>query len=95
MDTSTVGARTAEPFPLLLNSDELHRLRFLAYLRRTGRIRPPATVAAEVDALCAALLRNPPSPRTTTEGPRTPYGGLPPLWRAWAEQQEKRKQQRA
>jgi hypothetical protein len=94
MDTSTVGARAAEPSPRLLSPDEWQRLRFLAYLRRTGRLRPPATVAAEVDALCTALLRNPPSPPTGSEGPRAPYGGLPPLWRAWAEQQAQRTQQR-
>src|SRR5438874_4750091 len=44
---------------------ELARLRFLVYRRRTGRIRPPVPVRAEVNALCAALLATsgPPDPQ--------------------------------
>jgi hypothetical protein len=44
---------------------ELARLRFLVYRRRTGRMRPPVPVRAEVDALCASLLATsgPPDPQ--------------------------------
>jgi hypothetical protein len=64
-----VRTRRTEPADLAprwpqFSERELARLRFLVYRRQTGRIRPPAPVCAEVDALCAALL--------TTAGPPDP-----------------------
>lgn len=35
---------------------ELNRLRFLAFCRQTGRIRPAPTVRPEMEELCASLL---------------------------------------
>jgi len=77
---------------------ELDRLRFLVYLRQTGRIHRPAPVRAEVDALCAALLTypappDPAPPRRSTGGAvpspaparRAAPAGVPPMWAAWSE----------
>lgn len=76
---------------------ELDRLRFLVYLRQTGRIHRPAPVRAEVDALCTALLTDPGRPdpgppRRPTGGAVPPApprraapGGVPPMWAAWSE----------
>jgi hypothetical protein len=45
-----------------------------------------------MEALCAALLRGPLVSQGTMGVQRKAYNsGLPPLWRAWAEQQEQRK----
>lgn len=74
-----------------LSADDLHRLRFFAYLRRTGRLRPPTPVGAEADALCAILFREPSAPRAAIGGRHDAYyGGLPPLWREWVEKQKLR-----
>jgi hypothetical protein len=78
--------RERRPGPALSAAD-LERLRFFAYLRRTGRLRP-AAVDASVDALCTALLREAPAPRVRGSGPS--HGGLPSIWQAWAEQQRQR-----
>jgi hypothetical protein len=58
---------------------ERARLRFLVYRRQMGRIRPPAPVRAEVDALCAALLAtsDPPDPQP----PKRPISGGGVLYR--------------
>jgi hypothetical protein len=81
----------AEPAWPALSADDLRRLRFFTYLRMTGRIRPPASIGPEADALCAALLREPPARRVPGSVPRNPYhGGLPPVWQAWAEKQKQR-----
>jgi hypothetical protein len=76
----------ALPWPALSAADR-RRLHFVAYLRRTGRLRPAAPVTAAVEALCTALLR-PPAPRVRVSGPS--HGGLPPIWQAWAEKQKVR-----
>ena len=92
MSSTPMGAQNEELSWPLLSAAELGRLRFLAYLRQTGRLRPPAPAGAEVEALCAALLRDPLVSQDTSGVQRNAYyGGLPPLWRAWAEQQERRK----
>ncbi len=91
MDLTPPDGQTAEPSWPSLSADDLHRLRFFAYLHRRGRLRPPAPIGAEVDALCTALLREPPAPQATIGGRRNAYhGGLPPLWQAWAEKQKQR-----
>jgi hypothetical protein len=55
---------------------ELARRRFLVYRRQTGRIRPPAPVRAEVDALCAALLATSGSPDPQPPKRPVPGGGV-------------------
>jgi hypothetical protein len=86
MTEAELNRWTTEPAWPSLSADDLRRLRFFAYLRRTGRIRPPAPTEEEVDALCAALLREPPTARATIGGgPNAYHGGLPLLWQAWAE----------
>jgi hypothetical protein len=85
--TSSATGSGAPPWPALSAAD-LERLRFFAYLRRMGRLRPAAAVDASVDALCMALLREPPAPRVRGSGPS--HGGLPPIWQAWAEKQRQR-----
>jgi hypothetical protein len=89
MDLTPPDARTAEPSWPALSASDLRRLSFFAYLRRTGRLRPPSPIGPEVDALCTALLREPPAPRVTVGGRRNAHhGGLPPLWQAYAERQK-------
>jgi hypothetical protein len=91
MDVPAPNGQPAEPAWPSLNSDDLRRLRFFAYLRGTGRIRPPTLVGPEVDALCASLLREAPVTRATSGVRRNAYhGGLPPIWQAWAEKQKQR-----
>jgi hypothetical protein len=85
--TSSAAGWGASPRPALSAAD-LERLRFFAYLRRTGRLRPAAPVDVTVDALCTALLREPPAPRVRVSRPS--HGGLPPIWQAWAETQKQR-----
>jgi hypothetical protein len=88
MDETPPAARQgAPPWPALSAAD-LRRLHFFAYLRRTGRLRPAAPVTVAVDALCTALLQEPPAPRVKVSGPY--HGGLPPLWQTWAEKQKQR-----
>jgi hypothetical protein len=88
LDATLQEARPeALPWPALSAAD-LRRLHFFAYLRRTGRLRPAAPVTAAVDALCTALLREPPASRVRGSGPY--HGGLPPLWQTWAEKQKPR-----
>jgi len=74
------GSAAAQAWPSL-SADDLSRLRFLAYLHRTGRIRPPAPIRPEVDALCTALFCEPSAPRSA-------IGGLPPLWQTWTGNQK-------
>jgi hypothetical protein len=101
MDSTPPDRRTAPSWPAL-SADDLHRLRFLAYLRRTGRLRPPGPIGEEVDALCRALRRKPMAPSATSglrrsayhHGPRPSWyhGGLPPVWQAWAAKQQRNAQ---
>jgi hypothetical protein len=91
MDVPAPHGRTAEPTWPSLSAADLRRLHFLAYLRLTGRIRPPAPIRPAVDALCTALFRAPPAPRATIgERPNAYHGGLPPLWQAWAAKQARK-----
>jgi hypothetical protein len=62
--TRTEPADLATRWPQF-SERERARLRFLVYRHRTGRIRPPVPVRAEVDALCASLLATsgPPDPQ--------------------------------
>jgi hypothetical protein len=85
--TSSAAGAGAPPWPALGAAD-LERLHFLAYRRRMGRLRPAAPVDATVEALCTALLREPPAPRVWVSG--RSQGSLPPLWQEWAEQQTQR-----
>lgn len=93
MTPISIGGPATELSWPLLSTAELRRLRFLAYLRRTGRIRPPAPVSAETNALCASLLSDAPAlPSAAPRGQRsraTVQGGLPPLWYTWAETQRR------
>jgi hypothetical protein len=100
MDVPAPIGPTAEPAWPTLSADDLRRLHFFAYLRRTGRIRPPAPFRAEIDALCTTLLREQPT-RPATIGRRGSahhsnlrpvwhHDGLPPVWQAWAEKQKQR-----
>jgi hypothetical protein len=60
---------------------ELRRLRFLAYRRARGKLRPSAPLhpaGVRVCAEVAAYLQTP-APRW----PDTAAVGMPPLWRAW------------
>jgi hypothetical protein len=69
---------------------EVQRLRFLAYCREQGYMRPPAAVRPGAERLCdeiAAYLRALPL-RTPPQLQHTVAGGLPPLWRAWATTQQ-------
>ena len=72
LTTRTEPADLAPRWPPF-SARELARLRFLVYRRQTGRIRPPAPVRAEGDALCAALLATsgPPDPQP----PKCPIPG--------------------
>jgi hypothetical protein len=72
LTTRTEPADRATRWPQV-SERELTRLRFLVYRRQTGRIRPPAPVRAEVDALCASLLAasGPPDPQP----PKRPIPG--------------------
>jgi hypothetical protein len=93
MDSTPPDRQTAAPSWPALSADDLHRLRFLAYLCRTGRLRPPGPVGEEVDTLCRALCREPPAPRVTSTWRQSPYhGGLPHVWQAWAEKQQRNAQ---
>ena len=76
MRTESVDLATRWP---QLSERELARLCFLLYRRQTGRIRPPAPVRTEVDALCAALLATsgPPDPQP----PKRPIPGGAVLYR--------------
>jgi hypothetical protein len=86
MKVTAPNERTAEQAWPALSTDDLHRLRFFAYLRQTGRIRAPAPTTEEFEALCMALLSESPAPRVAIYGRQNAYyGGLPLLWRAWAE----------
>jgi hypothetical protein len=86
MDATALDRWTTEPAWPALSADDLRRLRFFAYLRQKGRIRPPAPAGEEAEALCAALLREPPASRAAISGRQHAYhGGLPLLWQAWAE----------
>jgi hypothetical protein len=81
MDSTPPDRQTAAPSWPALSADDLHRLRFLAYLRRTGRLRPPGPTGEEVDALCRALRSEPTAPSATSGLRRSAYhGGLPPWW---------------
>lgn len=79
---------------------EVGRLRFLAYCRRTGRLRRPTPVSVEVEALGAGLLADPAWPdaggrqtmRPTVYAALAPtparqsvLGGVPATWAAWSE----------
>jgi hypothetical protein len=69
---------------------EVQRLRFWAYRRAQGYMRPPAAVRPGVERLCdeiVAYLRPLPR-RTPPRPPHTVGGSLPPLWRAWAAAQQ-------
>ena len=91
MDVPAPHGSAAAPAWPSLSADDLRRLRFLAYLHRMGRIRPPAPIRPEVDALCTALFREPSAPRAAIGGrPNAYHGGLPPLWQAWVEKQKQR-----
>lgn len=70
--------RTLAAYWPQFSAQELCRLHFLVYRRRAGRLRVPTPVSAEVETLCAALLRQTGPPNAA---------GLPPLWAAWAAQQ--------
>ena len=76
LTTRTEPADLATRWPQV-SERERARLRFLVYRRQTGRIRPPAPVRAEVDALCAALLATsgPPDPQPPKR-PIPGHGGL-------------------
>jgi hypothetical protein len=65
---------------------ELGRLCFLRYRCRTGRLRSPAPVSAEVEALCAALCSGT-GPAAPDLPQPTVWLGVPLLWAAWAAQQ--------
>ncbi|MGZ6363090.1 MAG: hypothetical protein ACXWP0_15540, partial [Ktedonobacterales bacterium] len=54
--TESDHANDAESTWPLLSEREMNRLRFLAYCRADGRIRSPAPVRAEVDALCDEII---------------------------------------
>jgi hypothetical protein len=97
LEQEHAGAGTGPLWPLL-SAVELRRLRFLAYCRATGRIRPAASVRAEVEILCASLLSGRQLPGGTSSERRAPpprgasgvppfASGLPPLWQAWVERQ--------
>ena len=75
LTTRTELADLATRWPQL-SERELARLRFLVYRRQMGRIRPPAPVRAEVDALCTALLATsgPPDPQPPKRS--IPGGGV-------------------
>jgi hypothetical protein len=67
---------------------ELRRLRFLAYRRATGRLRPPAPLRATGVHLAeeiAAYLRDPPPPAPQLQ--HAAALGVPLLWRAWLDAQ--------
>jgi hypothetical protein len=86
MDVTTQDGWPSETEWPSLSADDLRRLHFFAYLRRTGRMRAPAPTGEEIDALCMALLREPPAQRTVIGRRQNAYhGGLPLLWQAWAE----------
>jgi hypothetical protein len=86
MDATVLNGWTTEQAWPSLSADDLRQLRFFAYLRRTGRIRPPAPIGTEVDALCTSLLREPPAPRAAIGGRQNAYyGGLPLLRQTWTE----------
>ena len=72
MDVPAPHGSTAAPAWPSLSTDDLRRLRFLAYRHMTGRIRPPAPIRPEVDALCTALFREPPYRERRSAGDRTP-----------------------
>ncbi|MGZ3681204.1 MAG: hypothetical protein ACXWQR_22500, partial [Ktedonobacterales bacterium] len=91
--TESDHANDAESTWPLLSEREMNRLRFLAYCRADGRIRSPAPVRAEVDALCdeiiAALAAEPagqvPLVSESLSYPRgrsTAAGTDTPAWRA-------------
>lgn len=91
MNVPAPQGSTAEPAWPALSADDLRRLRFLVYLHKTGRIRPPAPIRSEVDTLCMALFRESPAPRAAIGGrPHADHDGLPPLWQAWTEKQKQR-----
>jgi hypothetical protein len=111
-NTTTARAEHEEDLPALaarwpqFSVRELSRLRFQLHRRRTGRIRPPAAVRADTEALCAALLggTSPPAPAApqlqppvrAAPRPQPPIPmGVPPLWAAWAAQQRARQQRSA
>jgi hypothetical protein len=81
----------AETLRPTLSEVELARLRFLAYLRQSGQLRPAGPVVAGIEALCARLLRGGPA-SDETEGPQRELsrGSLPLLWQRWAELQQRR-----
>lgn len=56
------------------NVRELDRRHFLLYRRRTGRVRPPAPVRAETEALCMAL---PGRTRPTVQAALRPHPSRP------------------
>jgi hypothetical protein len=63
------------------SAPELRRLRFVAYRRATGRLRPSAPLHPTGGRVCAeiaAYLRTP-----TPRWPDTAAVGVPPLWRMW------------
>jgi hypothetical protein len=67
------------------SAPELHRLRFLAYRRATGQLRPPGPLCPAGVRLAeeiAAYLRTPAPPPQYAAA-----GGVPPLWRAWLDAQ--------
>jgi hypothetical protein len=67
---------------------ELRRLRFLAYRRATGRLRPPGPLRAAGVRLAeeiAAYLRTPAPPASQPQHAASP--DVPPLWRAWMDAQ--------
>lgn len=78
----------------LLSERELNRLRFLAYCRADGRIRPPAPVQANVDTLCdeiiaalaaeraASQVPPVPEPQSYPHEGSTPAAANTPAWRA-------------
>jgi hypothetical protein len=68
VDVPAPHRSTAEPAWPSLSADGLRRLRFLANLHMTGRIRPPAPVRPKVDVLCTVLFREPPAPRAENGG---------------------------
>ena len=69
------------------SAPELSRLRFLAYRRATGRLRPPGPLraaGARLAAEIAAYLHAPaaaPAPQVRIAAALD----VPPLWRAWLE----------
>lgn len=74
--SSAIDERAIAPLWPHLDEREQRRLHFLAYLRRSGRLRPAPAVSPATEALCAALLC---AVRAAGQGSHPAYHASPAL----------------